>query len=125
MRSAELKVAVVIVNWNRRDLLLESVGSCFASGWDNLITMVVDNGSTDGSIQAVKEAYPQTEIIANDTNLGFAAGSNQGIDKALAGGAHYILFLNNDAKLEKDAISHLVDLLERKPKAGEAAPIIF
>ena len=125
MAKAEPKVAVVIVNWNRRDLLLEAVGSCFASGWQNLNVIIVDNGSQDGSVDAVKEAYPQTEIITNKENLGFAVGSNQGIEKALIERADYILFLNNDATLEKSLISNLVALLEGKPEAGAAAPFIF
>ena len=125
MPDNEPKVAVVIVNWNRKDLLLEAIGSCYAADYSNLTMILVDNGSEDGSIAAVKDAYPETVIIANKDNLGFARGSNQGLEKAIDMDMDYILFLNNDATVETNAIQQLVDLLETHTKAAAAAPYIF
>ena len=125
MSVTEPGIAVVIVNWNRRDLLLEAVESCFKSDWKNLKVIVVDNGSKDGSQAAISEKYPTSILIENNKNLGFAKGSNQGIERALAEAVDYIFFLNNDATVATDTFHRLVDLLEKKPKAGAAAPYIF
>jgi len=125
LNSNEPKVAVVIVNWNRRELLLEALASCFLSNWTNLDVIVVDNGSSDGSVEAVREAFPETVLIVNEHNLGFARGSNQGFARAVSDGADYVLFLNNDATLDSNAIPAMVQLLGERPESGAVAPYIF
>ncbi len=119
------KVAAVVVNWNRCELLLEAVGSLAASNWPNLRVIVVDNGSTDGSAEAIAERYPDAVVLRNCSNLGFAVGSGQGLDEALKDGGDYIFFLNNDATVEPDAVLELVGLFESHPRAGAAAPYIL
>jgi len=125
LKEKEPKVAVVIVNWNQRELLLEAVGSCMSSHWSNLLMIVVDNGSRDGSAKAVTEAFPDTVMVQNEFNEGFAVGSNQGIKHAREAGVEYILFLNNDATLEPDAIGKMVELMEKNTMVGAVAPYIF
>ncbi len=120
-----MKISVVIVNWNQRELLLEAVASCYASDWDDLSVIVVDNCSGDDSVAAVRREFPETIILANDSNIGFARGSNQGFERAVAENADYVLFLNSDATLARDAIRALAGLLEREPEAGAVTPYIF
>ena len=125
MKDNTPTVAVVIVNWNQRDLLLEAVESVVNSSYADRKVIVVDNASDDGSVDAVRQAFQEVEVIVNDSNLGFADGSNQGLESAVKEEIEYVLFLNNDATLDAEAVARLIDLLERKPEAGAAAPYIF
>jgi hypothetical protein len=118
-------VAIVIVNWNRRKLLLEAVESCYATNWQDLEVIVVDNGSSDGSSESVLEHYPDVVLIRNKQNAGFAIGSNQGLERALEDKSDFILFLNNDATLAEYAISEMVSFLNDHPRVGAVAPYIF
>ncbi len=125
MNDSTPTVAVIIVNWNQRDLLLEAVESVVNSSWSKIKVIVVDNASGDGSVDAVRQAFPEVEVIVNDHNLGFGEGSNQGLELAINEEIEYVLFLNNDATLDVETVTGLIDLLERKPEAGAAAPYIF
>jgi len=117
-------IAVVIVNWNRRDLTLEAIASVEAQNCAPVSVILVDNGSNDGSADAAEQAFPKIKVIRNDRNLGFAGGNQQGIEAALAIGADYILFLNNDATADPGCLKSLTELLESRPKAAAAAPFI-
>ena len=125
MKTDNPRVAAVVVNWNQRDLLLETLDSLYASDYPSLQVIVVDNGSKDGSVEAVTTRFPEAIVIRNDSNLGFARGSNQGFERAAADQVEYVMFINSDATVEKSTISTLAGLLESKPDAGAAAPYIF
>lgn len=120
----EPRVAAVVVNWNRRDLLALTLASLYADGYSGLSVIVVDNGSGDGSVEMVRSDFPQAKIIANRRNLGFARGNNQGILEALETGADYVFFLNNDATVARDCLNQLVGLLESHSPAGAAGPFV-
>jgi GT2 family glycosyltransferase len=115
--SAELVVAVVL-NWNRREDTLACLGSLAAVSYPEFLPLVVDNGSTDGSLEAIAAAYPQVELIAAGSNLGFAEGSNLGIRRALELGAAYVLLLNNDTEVEPGFVEALVAEARRRPDAA-------
>lgn len=117
-------VALVTLNWNRKADTLDFLASCAELRYPCLYTIVVDNCSSDGSPQAIAAAYPQVEQVLNPANLGFAAGMNAGIRRALAGGADYIFLANNDTTLEPDAIDWLVAAAEEQG-AGLVAPAIY
>ena len=102
------KVCVVILNWNGGDLTLRCLEDLRKSDYPELTCVIVDNGSTDGSIEAIAKAFPKIGIIRNSVNLGWAGGSNQGIAWGLAHGADYLLMLNNDAWADPAMISLLV-----------------
>jgi hypothetical protein len=103
------QVGVVIVNWNGWHLTWRCLESLRHSDYPNLKYVVVDNGSADGSAEAVAAQYPEVSLIRNSANLGFAEGSNQGIRYAMAHGAAYILLLNNDTVVDEKMISFLVE----------------
>jgi GT2 family glycosyltransferase len=102
------KVCVVVLNWNGRKLTLDCLEDLQKSDYPNLEFVVVDNGSTDGSLEAISEAFPHVQMIHNATNLGWAGGSNQGIARGLADGADYLLLLNNDVHTDPAMILNLV-----------------
>jgi len=112
------QVAVVVVSYNTRDLLLECLASVVESTRGKSAQLVVvDNSSEDGSYQAVREAYPHATAICNSTNLGFGAACNQGFK---ATDASFILVLNSDARLTAQAFHALCYCLEQNERCGAA-----
>ena len=114
----EPQVAIVVVSYNTRDLLLECLASVVGSTQGRSAQMViVDNSSEDGSYEAIREAYPHVTAIRNSTNLGFGAACNQGFK---ATDAPLILLLNSDARLTAKAFHALCDCLEQNERCGAA-----
>lgn len=101
-------VTIVILNWKQAEATVACLQSVSEQNYANLDTVVIDNGSGDGSVEVIRQAFPQVRLIANDKNLGFAMGVNQGIGAALENGADYVCLLNNDALLEPNGITELV-----------------
>jgi len=116
------EVSVVIVNHNTRELLRSCLESLVnRGGVTELEVIVVDNGSTDGSVGMVREVFPSVTVMVNPTNEGFAAPNNQGM--GLARG-RYIFLLNTDTVLERDALRVLVRSLEQAPAVGACGPML-
>src|SRR5882724_2827181 len=112
------QVAIVVVSYNTRDLLLECLASVVGSTQGRSTKLViVDNSSEDGSYEAIREAYPNATAIRNSTNLGFGAACNQGFK---ATDAPFILLLNSDARLTAQAFHALCDCLEQNERCGAA-----
>jgi len=86
---------------------------------------VVDNASTDGSIEIVEEEFAEVEVHRNGQNLGFAEGNNVGIRKAMAAGAEYVFLLNMDARLERRSLRKLVEIADRAPEAALLGAMIL
>ncbi len=111
-------LSIIILNWNQ----YEDTDECLNSLGSNYKIMLVDNGSVDGSADKLKEKYPYIELIKNKTNLGFAAGNNVAIKKALQEGNDYILLLNNDTKVEPDFLELLIKVIEKPGSTGIVSP---
>jgi GT2 family glycosyltransferase len=120
--SSSSRIAVVIVNWNGRAYTLECLRSLQEQQHTELEVVLVDNGSIDGSVCAVRGQFPDTVIIRAGSNLGYAGGNNLGLGYALDRGFEYVLVLNNDTVLAADCAYQLVMDLERHPDAAAAAP---
>ena len=120
-----LHVAVVVLCWNGYSDTLACLESLGQAEWDRLTTIVVDNGSTDGTSEAVRERFPEVVLLRSEENLGFAEGNNVGLRAALAAGAEYVLILNNDTVVDRDLIGALVEEAERRPDAGALCPMIY
>jgi GT2 family glycosyltransferase len=116
------KVAVVILNWNAAGLTLKCVESVRRSDYGRLEIVVIDNGSKDGSSDAIEARFPGITIVRNPTNVGFAEGSNQGIRCAIRNGAAYILLLNNDTVIDKGMISCLVETAAARKNRVAVSP---
>jgi len=97
--------SIIVLNWNGLKDTMECIESLENLTYPNYEILLVDNGSTDGSQEAVKERFPEVVLVQNETNLGFAAGLGQGIKYA---SAEYIAFLNNDTVVERRWLDELI-----------------
>ena len=112
-------VAVVIPNWNREEDLAACLHSLQAQSLSPDI-IVVDNGSTDGSVARVQRDFPDVELIALAKNTGFAGGVNAGIRRAVEHGYEFVALMNNDALADKQWLGRLLAGIREKPRAGIA-----
>jgi hypothetical protein len=91
------EISVIVVNWNRRELLRRALFSLRAPTKSTLEVLVIDNGSADGSVEMVREEFAAARVIVNSENRGFCAANNQGISAARG---RFVALLNNDAEAE-------------------------
>lgn len=112
-----MKPAVVVPNWNGKDFLSDCIDSLLSQTMACQI-VVVDNGSTDGSKETVRDRYPQVELIERDRNYGFVGGVNPGITWAIQHDCEYVALFNNDAVAEPDWLKRLVACAEAHPRVG-------
>ncbi len=119
-------VVVVVLTWNGRDLTLDCLRSLEAVTTPNVRTMVVDNASSDGTVEAIRARYgARVDVVANASNLGYAGGNNVGIKKALDDGARFVLLLNNDTTVAPTFVDELVRAARESDAVGIAAPKIY
>ncbi len=116
-----IDVSILVVSHNDESDLPISLASTLSQRGVAVETLVIDNGSSDGS-RRVAAAMPQVRVIALGENVGFAGAMNIGID---AGSGRYVLALNPDCRLEPDFASQLVSRLDARPDAGSASGRIF
>ena len=102
-------VSIIVLNWNGKHLLADCLDSVKKQSYPQIETIVVDNGSNDGSVVFVKKKYPDVKLIINDQNEGFSKAMNQGM-KATKG--RYKIPLNNDVTLSKDFVKEMVRAAE-------------
>jgi GT2 family glycosyltransferase len=114
------KVVVVVPNWNGADHLAACLDSLLEQSLQPQI-IVIDNGSSDGSVELVEKRYPAVELIRHDRNRGYAGGVNPGLRRAIELDARYVAAFNNDAVADKHWLKHLVDYLEAHDQVGIAA----
>jgi GT2 family glycosyltransferase len=105
-------VAVVVLSWNGKDDTLLCLSSLAGVDYAPLEVIVVDNGSSDGSPEAVEAEFPEAVVIRMGRNAGFSGGVNAGIEAAIERGAAAVLLLNNDMVVEPGFLGPLVDTLE-------------
>lgn len=109
-------VSVIIVNWNTREVICDCIGSIYAQTNDlDFEVIVIDNASSDNSVEAIKRDYPEVILINNKENRGFAAANNQGIEIAKG---RYVLLLNPDTVILNGAIQKSVTFADHHPEAA-------
>lgn len=119
-------VAVVILNHDRRDLLIECLASVTAQHHPSVEIVVVDNGSSDGSADAVARDFPAVYVLRQSRNLGVAGGRNAGLAWVSANlSASYLFFIDNDTSLDPQAVSQLVATATADSAIGLVAPKAF
>jgi len=109
-------LSVIVVNWNTCNMLRACLSSLLSSNDGTLAELwVVDNASSDGSVDMVRRDFPTVRLIANQTNVGFAAANNQALKKV---SGDYILLLNSDTVAIGDALKQMVNYLHEHPFVG-------
>ena len=111
-------VWIIVLNWNGHRDTIECVESCRRLQHASYRIVVVDNGSIDGSEGVLRGRWTDVDFLQTGANLGYSGGNNAGIRHALAHGAAYIWLLNNDARVAPDALTYMVDVLDRQPAVG-------
>ncbi|MFA6216194.1 MAG: glycosyltransferase family 2 protein [Candidatus Omnitrophota bacterium] len=120
----EPKVSIIILNWNGKVDTLECLESVFQIDYSNFQVILVDNGSTDGSLQAIRARFKDAVIIENKENKGFCVANNIGIQYALKYGTEYFLVLNNDTVVEPAIIHDLRNVLGERSQVSVVSPLI-
>lgn len=118
-----MDLSILVVSWNTRDILcdcLESIYRCTTNMQFEIF--VVDNNSSDGTSQTVKEKYPAVRLINNFENAGFARANNQALGNA---SGRYVVLLNPDTLCHDGALEKLVAFLDNNPDAGIVGPLVL
>lgn len=115
--------AFVVLNWNGREDTLRCLASLHAVPEEHAV-YVADNGSTDGSVDAIRAAHPEAVLIENGANLGYSGGNNAAIERAIADGADWIVLLNNDAVADPGVLAALERAAAAHPDAGVLAGML-
>jgi GT2 family glycosyltransferase len=116
------KISIVIPTYNRKRDLLECLDSVQKLNYPSYETIVVDNGSTDQTAEAVRRHFPNVKLIVSDVNLGVTGGRNLG---ARNSNGEYIFFLDHDTVVDGNALSELVTVIENDYEIGIAGPVIY
>jgi len=119
------KVFIVVLNWNGKKDTIECLESLKQITYPSYEILLVDNKSTDGSVECFRKRYPEIETIENENNLGFAGGNNIGIKRAMENGADCLLILNNDTVVDKGILKELIEELYRDDTIGIVGPKIY
>ena len=121
----EPTVYIVVLNYNGRDLTFQCLNSLQQLHYGNHTILLVDNGSSDGSVEAISSAFPAVQVVALPENLGYARGNNTGLEIALEHDPDWVMFLNNDTEVDPDLLAAFMEAAERVPEGGILGPKIY
>jgi hypothetical protein len=114
--SKIMKLSIIIVSWQVKDLLENCLRSIYAKLVDlNFEVIVVDNNSTDGTVEMVRSNFPQTKILASRNNLGFARANNLGLKNS---SGDFVLFLNPDTEFFDSSLTRAINFIAHDKKIG-------
>lgn len=112
-------VAIVIIHWNRRQLLEQFLPALVKTTYSNYTIVIADNKSDDDSVVWVKQHYPQVQIVVNDGNYGYAGGYNKALPHVKA---DYYVLLNNDIEVTPNWIEPIIEVMEADKRVGAVQP---
>ena len=118
-------IAVLVLNWNARDDTVECLRSLSELDYPAWQAVVVDNGSTDGSFEAIRAAYPDATVLQAGRNLGYAGGNNLGLRWIRRSDFDYVLVLNNDTVVPRALLTDLVSAARDCPQYTILSPRIL
>jgi GT2 family glycosyltransferase len=116
------KVSIVIPTMNRKDEVVECLRSVEKTNYPNYAVIVVDDATTDGTLEEIKRSFRDVRVIRNDENKGAAASRKIGLENS---DGEYIMFLDSDTIVDDKAVEELVNGFAVFPEAGLVAPIIY
>lgn len=118
-----MDISVIIVNWNTRELLEECLGSLISAPPSRSTEIiVVDNASSDGSVEMVESRYPHVKLIRSQENLGFAKANNLGIQ---CSAGRYVSLVNSDVRVLPGCLDTLAEYLDQNVKVGNVGPCVL
>ena len=117
-------VNLFVLNWNGRDLTLDCLSSLEKITYPNVKIYVIDNGSSDNSVTAIRNQFSDYEIIELPENYGFARGNNAGFE-LVKQKADYTIFLNNDTIVDPNFVEPLINAMESNSTVKQSTPKIF
>lgn len=115
-------VATAILNWNGKNWLEQFLPSVLSTRYPRHSVVLIDNGSTDDSVEFVRNNYPNIMVVVNEGNLGFAGGYNEGLREVQA---DYYAILNSDVEVDANWLQPLVDLLDSNPQIAACQPKVL
>jgi GT2 family glycosyltransferase len=118
------RITIVVLNWNKKEDTLSCLQSLAQADLGGASILVVDNGSKDHSLAAIRERFPDVQTLALAENRGYAGGNNAGIRVALEGRAEGVLLLNNDTRVAPDFLRALLWTFDIHPEAGAVSSAI-
>lgn len=116
------KIFAIVATYNGKKWYDRCLGSLRNSEMP-VETVVIDNASSDGTVEYIKTHFPNVHLIESDDNLGFAKANNIGIRYAIDNNADYVFLLNQDAWIERDTLTVLLRTFEENENVGIAAPL--
>jgi GT2 family glycosyltransferase len=119
------RIAAIILNLNRCDMTSECIHSLAATNSQNLQIIVVDNGSSEDSVEVFRRRFPNMTVLPQSRNMGFAAGCNVGIRHAIAEGFEYVLLLNNDTFAAPDFVPQMLAAIQSNSRVAAVCPKIY
>lgn len=119
------QVEIVVLNWNGWCDTLACVASLQQLDYPDFGLTVVDNGSTDDSVQRILAHRPAVRLLQTGVNLGFGGGCNVGVRQALGNGAQYIWLINSDATVDRNALTELVRVAQDNSALGAVGSVLF
>ena len=111
-KMKNLKINILILNWNNKKILLDCIKSIKKSYYDNYKITVIDNGSSDDSVSFIKKYYDNLDFIEIKSNLGYSKGYNYAFEKIKNDNSDWFLILNNDTRIMKDTLNKFADAVK-------------
>lgn len=117
-KGFEMDLSIIIVNYNTRELTLQCISSIYESNIDNSFEVfVVDNNSSDNSVEAIRQQFPNVILIENTRNVGFSKANNQAIKQATGA---FVLLLNSDTIVKENTLSIMLQYMKENEDVGAA-----
>lgn len=119
------KLAIIIINWNSLELTSDTLKALQHCSFKDFDVVLVDNGSGDGSGEALQKDFPEVIHLTSPVNVGFTGGNNIGMKFALENGYDYVMLLNNDVDADPGFLEPLISRMEADPQMGAIQPLIM
>lgn len=120
--TGKQEICVIIPHYNGIDILRNCLVTLYENHFKDFSTIVIDNGSKDGSQEMVRQQFPQVRLIQNESNRGFAAACNQGIAMAES---PFVLLLNNDTEMPANFLEEMIRAIRSNPQVAMVQPKII